>query len=156
MVLQTGDSMVGGGLAKALATRFRQDGAAFVHDTWEAASLIAFDNTSHLSDLLEKYDPDLVILTLGSNDVFTPHPEQLAKHIESIARRVGGRTCYWIGPPLWKGDRGLVGVIREHAAPCRFFDSTGLEIPRAGDGVHPTDHGGELWARQFWSFFKEG
>ncbi len=154
VVVHTGDSMVGGGLCKALAPKFKSEGTKFVRDVWESASIIAFAESDRIPKLMKKYDPDLVLLTLGANDVFDKHPEFMIRHIESIVKKVGKRDCYWIGPPLWKGDAGLVDVIREHAAPCKFFDSSGLTLQRAGDGIHPTEKGGAVWADRFWEFFK--
>ena len=153
-VVQTGDSMVGGGLCKALAPKFKAEGTEFVRDVWESASIVAFAESDRLPKLLRKYDPDLVLLTLGANDVFNKHPEYMIRFIERIVRKVGSRDCYWIGPPLWNGDFGLSDVIRDHVSPCAYFDSRGLSIPRAGDGIHPTDKGGDVWADAFWGTFR--
>jgi lysophospholipase L1-like esterase len=153
-VVHMGDSMVGGGLCKALAPKFKADGTKFIRDVWESASIIAFDESDRVPSLMKKYNPDLVLLTLGANDVFNDHPEYEVKHIESIVKKIGHRDCIWIGPPLWKGDKGLVDVLRAHAAPCRFYDSQHLVLSRAGDGIHPTEKGGEVWADAFWPFFK--
>ena len=146
--------MVGGGLCKALAPRFKADGTKFIRDVWESASIMAFDESDRIPTLMKRYNPDLVLLTLGANDVFNDHPEYMVKHIESIVKKLGHRDCVWIGPPLWKKDKGLIEVIRNHAAPCRFYDSQGLVLQRAGDGIHPTEKGGEVWADAFWPFFK--
>ncbi len=156
VVVQTGDSMVGGGLCKALAPRFKAEGTKFVRDVWEAASIVVFDDTDRIPDLMKRYDPDLVLITLGANDLFAKHPEVYAKHIEGIAKKVGDRDCFWIGPPAWKKDNGLIDVIREHASPCKFYDSTPLVLERRPDGIHPTEKGGEVWAAAFWSFLKRG
>jgi acyl-CoA thioesterase-1 len=154
VVVHTGDSMVGGGLCKALAPMFKEDGTKFVRDVWESASLVAFADSDRLPKLMKRYDPDLVLLTLGANDVFDKHPENMIRYIETIVKKVGDRDCYWIGPPLWKGDHGLNDVIREHAAPCVFYDSSHLTLQRAGDHIHPTEKGGAVWADAFWSFFR--
>ena len=154
VVVHTGDSMVGGGLCKALAPKFKAEGTKFVRDVWESASIIAFADSDRITKLMKKYDPDLVLLTLGANDVFDKHPEYMIRYIDTIVKKVGHRDCYWIGPPLWKGDAGLVGVIRDHAAPCTFFDSSDLKLQRAGDGIHPTDKGGAVWADAFWASFR--
>jgi lysophospholipase L1-like esterase len=150
LVVHTGDSMVGGGLCKALQPKFKAEGTEFVRDVWESASIAAFAQSQRLPKLMKKYDPDLVLLTLGANDVFDRHPENMIRYVESIVKKIGNRDCYWIGPPLWKGDFGLVDVIREHASPCRFFDSKNLVLQRAGDGIHPTEKGGAMWADAFW------
>jgi lysophospholipase L1-like esterase len=154
VVVHTGDSMVGGGLCKALAPKFKAEGTQFVRDVWESASIAAFAQSDRLPKLMRKYDPDLVLLTLGANDVFDKHPESMIRYIEWIVKKIGGRDCYWIGPPLWKGDFGLVDVIREHASPCTFFDSRNLDLQRAGDGIHPTEKGGAVWADEFWEAFR--
>jgi lysophospholipase L1-like esterase len=153
-VVHTGDSMVGGGLCKALAPKFKAEGTKFVRDVWESASISAFDDSDRIPTLMKRYNPDLVLLTLGANDVFSEHPAVMSKHIESIVKKIGPRDCVWVGPPLWKGDKGLVEIIRAHAAPCRFFDSQHLVLQRAGDGIHPTEKGGEVWAEALWPFIK--
>jgi len=155
-VVHTGDSMVGGGLCKALAPMFKEEGTKFVRDVWESASISVFDDSDRIPTLMKRYNPDLVVLTLGANDVFNDHPEYMTKHIESIVKKIGHRDCVWVGPPLWKGDKGLVEVIRAHSSPCRFFDSQHIVMQRAGDGIHPTEKGGEVWAAALWPFLKGG
>jgi hypothetical protein len=153
-VVHMGDSMVGGGLCKALAPKFKAEGTRFIRDVWESASIPAFAESDRVQMLMKRWNPDLVLVTLGANDVFNDHPEYMVKHIERIVKNVGKRDCVWIGPPLWKEDKGLVDVLREHVAPCRFYDSEHLVLQRAGDGIHPTEKGGEVWANAFWPFFK--
>lgn len=155
-VLHVGDSMVGGdrGLTRALEARFDKTGARFVRDYKVSESIVTFDKSTRLRDLLAKHRPDIVIVTLGANDVFVPYPQTMAANVQNIVKRIGSRECYWIGPPTWKPDTGIVSVIRENAAPCRFFDSSNLKLQRAGDGIHPTDRGGADWAERFWAYFR--
>ena len=156
MVLHVGDSMVGGdwGLTKALEKKFTGEGAKFVHETKVSESIVSFDKSSKLKELFAKHKPDIVILTLGTNDVFVPYPAALAPNVQSIVKRMGNRECYWMGPPLWKPDTGIVAVIRDNAAPCKFYDASNLKLDRGKDGIHPTDSGGQVWAGEFWKFFK--
>ena len=160
VVLHVGDSTVGdgGGLELALEKRFKAIGTReFHHDAWVSASIWSVEHTDKLKKMLLRYRPDLVILTLGTNDVFHPTPGMLGGPIADIAHKaatVGGkRPCWWIGPPTWKKDLGLVAVIKDHAAPCRFFDSSLMGIERRPDGIHPTDKGGEEWATRFWDAY---
>lgn len=146
--------MVGGGLCKALLPKFTAEGTQFVRDVWESASIVAFAESDRLPKLLKKYNPDLVLMTLGANDVFDRHPENMIRYVESIVKKIGPRDCYWIGPPLWKGDFGLDDVIRDHVSPCIFFDSKDLVLQRAGDKIHPTEKGGATWADAFWESFR--
>ena len=155
-VLHVGDSMVGGnfGLTKALEARFTGEGAKFVRDYKVSESIVSYDHSPKLKELLAKNKPDIVIITLGTNDVFVPYPQAMAPNVKSIVGRIGSRECYWMGPPTWKPDTGIVQVLRDNVAPCKFYDSSNLKLQRAGDGIHPTDHGGADWATSFWSFFR--
>ena len=157
VVLHIGDSTVGymGGLEKALEKRLKAEGTKrFVFEAVTSASVANFDESKQFRGLLAQYKPDLVILTLGANDVFLPRPDVLASNVTKIAKRASVVDCVWIGPPTWKKDTGIVDVIRDHSAPCRFFDSSLLTLKRRSDGIHPTDEGGETWAALFWPFFK--
>jgi hypothetical protein len=156
-VLHVGDSMVGGswGLTRYLEAKFTHEGATFVRDTKISESITSFDKSTRLKDLLAKHDPAIVILTLGTNDALVPYPQSLGPHVASIVKRLAGRECYWMGPPLWKPDSaGLLPIIRDNVAPCRFYDGSHLKLQRGEDGIHPTDRGGADWANAFWTFFR--
>ncbi|HEY1956531.1 MAG TPA: SGNH/GDSL hydrolase family protein [Polyangiaceae bacterium] len=159
VVLQLGDSFVGGwnGLAKALAPRFEALGAKFVRDWQDSVSIATYDHEHRIEDLIAKNQPDLVLVTLGANDVSVPFPAALAKHVASIAHKVsaGGRACYWLSPPLWKKDTGIVDVIKQNAAPCKVFDGSNIKLSRGGDGIHPNDTGGRTWAEAFFVFYNQ-
>lgn len=154
-VLHVGDSMVGGswGLTRALEAKLAAEGAKLVHHTKVSESLTSFDKSPTLKDLLRTHEPDIVIINLGANDALVPHPEVFVKSIQNIVRRVGDRECWWIGPPMWKKDTGIVDVIRENVGACRFFDSSNLELERASDGIHPNDRGATKWADAFFRDF---
>jgi lysophospholipase L1-like esterase len=152
-VLQVGDSTVGGhgGLQKALGARFRRTGALFHSESWTSASIASVALSSKLDDALQAHRPDVVFLTLGANDVYATHAESLASYVRTIAARASRRhQCIWIGPALWRKDKGLVEVIRRNAAPCVFVDSSHLPIERGPDGIHPTNDGGRVWAAHVW------
>ena len=147
--------MVGGnfGLTRALEAKLKDEGATIVRHTKVSESLTSFDRGPALKDLLRTHDPDIVVITLGSNDALVPHPEVFARSIENIVKRVGDRECWWIGPPMWKEDTGIVRVLQENAGACHFYDSRKL-LERASDGIHPTDKGGAKWADAFWEQFR--
>jgi len=158
VVLHVGDSMVGGnfGLTKALDARFTGEGAKFIRDYKVSESIVSYDKSPKLKDLLAKHRPDIVIITLGTNDVFVPYPAAMVPNVRSIVARIGARECYWMGPPTWKPDTGIVQVLHDNVAPCKFYDASSLKLQRAGDGIHPTDRGGAEWATSFWTFFRPG
>ena len=158
VVLHLGDSMVGGygGLTRALEAKFKELGSHWVKDWQEGVGIATFDREHRLDDLLAKHKPDLVILTLGANDVTLPFPAAVAPSVRSIAHKMsaGGRECFWMLPPLWRKDTGIVEVIKQNASPCKVFDATGLKIDRARDGIHPNDQGGIEWADAFFAFYR--
>ncbi len=159
VVLHLGDSMVGGygGLTKALETRFKDLGAQFVRDWEVSVSIATFDREHRLQDLIAKHSPDVIILTLGANDLTVPYPTSLAPFVRSLAHKMGAndRACFWMTPPtIGKPDTGIVDVIKQNAAPCKVFDASHMQIARAGDGIHPTNRGGSDWADAFFAFYR--
>jgi acyl-CoA thioesterase-1 len=156
VVLHTGDSMVGfyAGFEKGLGPYYEAMGSKYVQDATTNAAIASFDRGEHFAKMLAAHNPDLVLITLGANDVFLPAPERVAKNVASIAKKTAGRKCFWIGPPLWKKDTGVVEVIRDNCAPCIFYDSSSLKLERRADGIHPDDKGGETWAKAFFDFYK--
>jgi hypothetical protein len=158
-ILHAGDSTVGGdaGLTLALRKRFTELGVKrFASDTWVSTSLVTFAGQPRFAKILAHSQPDVVILTLGTNDVHVPAPDSLLPQVRSIVKKIGNRECYWIGPLfIKKKDTGLVAMLRENVKPCVFFDSSQLDIPRTHDRIHPTLAGGEAWATAFWQAMAE-
>jgi lysophospholipase L1-like esterase len=160
-VLQTGDSMVGGGLCRALQPRFGAEGTKFIRDVWESGSIENFADADRLPKLIAKYDPDLVLLTMGANDVGGNVTDYLGKKIDKVVamtQKGGPRDCIWIGPPKWRvNGHPVTDMIKAHLAQgsaCTFFDSTDIEMQRKPDKVHPDEKGGDQWAVAFWHFFR--
>jgi hypothetical protein len=69
--------------------------------------------------------------------------------VQRLVRALDGRPCVWIAPPLWEQDNGLMRVIRDNCAPCRFMDTNAYipVMPRVKDGIHPTTEARGMWAR---------
>jgi hypothetical protein len=157
-VLLLGDSMVGygRGLSLALKKRFESEGIEFHWDAKTSASVQSFDGSDVLERMIRAFDPDLILLSLGTNNLSYPHPEAFGPNVASLAKKMAehGRTCVWVGPlkPSWKWNPHSLEVIRDNAGPCRYFDSTGVEAPIQTDHIHPTDVGGEKWATPLYAF----
>lgn len=162
-VLHIGDSMVGFkfGLTRALGARFEADGAKFFSIPITSAGIQSFEKGTDLDEAIKKTHPDLVLITLGANNATSPSPEYLVPAIKRVVKKVGvgtspRRKCIWIGPPLWKPDKvGFIDVLEKSTEPCRFFDSSHLELDRMSDGIHPTNKGGEVWAEAVYRYLIE-
>ena len=104
-----------------------------------------------LDQHLARRKPDLVLITLGGNEMKMPKPSERIESIKRIVQKVGDRPCLWIAAPVWPGlkSTGLLDVIREHCAPCIYVDTNTLipDLERLKDGVHPTIPERRRWAQ---------
>jgi lysophospholipase L1-like esterase len=166
-LLVVGDSLVGGpfAFAKALRDELRERRVRVVQDTWVGVGTQRFAANRRMRDLLALHRPTHVFVVLGTNDYLLPAPEHAASAVERIAARAAAAVttqpavarsqadagtsssprCAWIGPLVPK-DTGIVRVIAEHSAPCRFLDSRRFGVPTIKDGFHPSVTGAYLWA----------
>jgi hypothetical protein len=103
-----------------------------------------------LQDAMFRYDPEVILISLGSNELFDPDPEMRVEAVRQIVADTRGRPCLWLGPPAWKKDSGFLVMLRKNLEHCRYFDSTRLNLPRMPDGRHPNWTGGYRWASGVW------
>jgi len=153
-VLLVGDSMAWG-LGLALKPLIEAEGSSFRFRHKTSDSIRAYAANARMRDDLRKYEPDVVLITLGANEALIPKPEALVNPVKKIVRHVGDKPCYWIGPPMWRNDTGVVKVLEENVTPCKFFNSSPLALERRKDGYHPSKKGSETWARAIVSWLKE-
>jgi lysophospholipase L1-like esterase len=169
-LLVVGDSLVGGpfAFAKAIREQLRDRNVRVVQDTWVGVGVQRFAANRRFRDLIAQHRPTHVLVVLGTNDYLLPAPQRAASSVERIAARAaaavasvaplrgehppgaqaepsGSVRCAWIGPLVPK-DTGIVQVIADHAAPCRFIDSRRFGVPTIRDGFHPSVTGAYLWA----------
>lgn len=102
-----------------------------------------------LKELVAGANPDLVLISLGANELENPEPEKRGPLIKRIVSLLGGRACVWVAPSLWDGAKSaLLDVIKANAAPCVYLDMNRLvtKMPRAGDKIHPSMAARPDWA----------
>lgn len=119
---------------------------------YETASFIPnWASSDKLPLYLAQIDPDLVLISLGTNELQIADPGQRARNIRKLVGRLEGRPCVWIAPPhLDAGDNGLREIIRANCAPCGFMstDEVYPDMPRVGDKIHPTMPARDEWAKR--------
>lgn len=155
-VLHFGDSFVTSGFSQAIKPKLDALGVRYTTLARASTTTWMWASDKSLASALAK-KPDLVLITLGANEIFVPEPSARAKAVRSIVKKIGSRPCVWIAPPPWKGQNGILDVIRENAAPCLFFDSEAEvegPIERRKDGIHPSMEGGKRWADAFWAWLE--
>ncbi|WP_437820014.1 SGNH/GDSL hydrolase family protein [Sorangium sp. So ce1078] len=152
-VLHIGDSFALAGFAQALRPRMQEHRVRYAVKAETSSYTVTW--ASRMELLVANYQPDLVIISLGANEVENVNPPAHAGAIRRIVKAIGGRPCVWVSPPLWRKDTGIIDVIRTNSAPCRFFDSDALvpgPLPRKKDKIHPNEVGGARWADAFWAW----
>jgi hypothetical protein len=149
VVLHIGDSMAGA-LGVALNDELKQHKVKGWLRFKKASYIPSWAWSKELPLYLAQFKPDLVLITLGTNEVKMPDPTERVPLIKKLVERLGGRPCVWIAPPVWTRDNGLYDVIRANIAPCRWMDTEQVypNMPRIGDKIHPTVGARKEWARR--------
>lgn len=147
LVLHIGDSFAAA-LGIELGKRLKAVGVRNALEFKTASYIPNWSFGGDIPNFIAKYHPDLVLVTLGANEIEIPKPEQRVGAIRHLVAELGGRPCVWIAPPLWKPDTGLLKVIQDNVAPCRYLDSNALvhDLPRGRDKIHPNPEGRSIWA----------
>jgi hypothetical protein len=155
VVLHVGDSFVMAGFSQTLRPKMKSVGA--LYEVRGAQATYTTTWHSKLSRLVGDYHPDLVIITLGANEVTLTDPWARADAVTRLVKIVGDTPCVWVTPPLWRKDTGIIEVIKKRAKPCLVFDSDAIAGPisRQADSIHPSNAGGAVWAEAFWKWLLE-
>jgi hypothetical protein len=144
-VLHVGDSMVPL-VGNYLRPIFQADGRKYFIESVTSSSTLSWDNQRLLQSAMFKYDPQVILISLGSNELFDRDPKRRIPAIKRLVADTRGRPCLWIGPPAWKEDFGFIQVLKANLGHCRYLDSVALKLPRMADGRHPSWTGGYRWA----------
>jgi hypothetical protein len=155
-VLQVGDSFADA-LGMELGKLLKQSGLHTSLETKTPSYIGEWAFGPTLPKALLSYHPDLVLVTLGANEVEVPVPEQRIRAVQRLVKVLGDRPCVWILPPLWKRDTGVMQVIKDNASPCRVLDSSALvpALPRGRDHIHPSTEGRLIWATAVLDWLKQ-
>jgi len=147
MVLHVGDSFAGA-LGVPLGKRLRAAGLRSVLEFKKASYIPTWAFGDELRIYVARHKPDLVLVSLGANEIELTKPLLRVHAIKRLVKTVSSQPCVWVSPPTWKPDAGLLAVIRENIAPCRYLDSDALVpyLPRGPDSIHPSLRGREIWA----------
>lgn len=151
-VLLVGDSMAEG-VGPWLKKKVEETGGRFIDGHERSSTIIFWQEGGKLREKLAEYHPDIVFIALGANEIFIEKPEIRAPLIQKMVEEIGARPAFWIGPPSWKPDKGLVHVIDVNFQPGHFYNSNDLKVPRAPDGKHPTAQGYGTWTDLIWTWY---
>lgn len=148
-VLHIGDSFAGA-LGIELNKVLEESGIKGVLRYETSTYIPTWAHEKKLGEYLTKYQPDLVLISLGANELQTPEPDKRIPLIHKLVERLGNRQCAWVAPVLWEGaSPRLLEIIRANVAPCVYLDGNAFitHMPRARDKIHPSMDARADWAR---------
>lgn len=140
-----GDSMTHN-LAMSIAKYGTKNNYKVTGVTWESSSIPGWSNSGKIQEYLELSKPDFIIISLGSNEMELKHFERRVPDIKNLVAQLDSIPYIWVGPPLWKEDKGVYSMLENALPKGVLFKTEGIEIPRGGDHIHPTRRGADIWA----------
>lgn len=143
-ILIFGDSMTYI-LAQRMAKYGGQNGHEVYGVNWDSSTPSLWASSDTLQYFIKKYNIDFVMVSLGSNELFTKNVNERAKYIRGVVKRIGNIPFIWIGPPNWKEDNGYNDMLMRTLPKGTFFKTSGMELQRRNDHIHPTQAAANLW-----------
>lgn len=115
---------------------------------WYGSSSKQWANTDTLSYYIKKYQPTMVVLVLGLNELFVNDFDQRRNNLQKIKKQLtkAGLNHYWIGPAAWKKDLGITEIMQEEWGN-KFYPSHKLILGRAKDNRHPSNDAAWVWMK---------
>lgn len=142
-VLVFGDSMTIL-VARRLGEYGKQNGYMVHSVTWDGSSSVAWSGSTKVEDYIEKYKPDFIFVTLGSNEIFLQNFDARAPNVKKLVSKFGGIPFVWVGPPIWVENRGWDEMM-ERTLPHGTYFRTDMDLQRGKDHIHPTPKAGVQW-----------
>ncbi len=132
-----GDSM-SENIALRLAAYAAQNGHKLHTVNWDSSGTRIWASTDTLSYFINRYKPDFIFVTLGSNESFARNVDHYRSYVRAILEKLGDIPFIWIGPPSFKEEHGFNDMLLEELPAGTFFRAHGLELERRRDKIHPT------------------
>ncbi len=144
-ILFIGDSMLEG-LGPRLAAYASHNGHTLYNVVWYSSTSEVWGRSDKLQSYIRRLHPTYVIVCLGANELFVPRiAERRREYVAKIIADIDTLPYLWIGPPNWKPDTGINGLVASCAAEGSFFLSDGMQFQRSSDGAHPTRSSAAQW-----------
>ena len=144
-ILFFGDSMLEG-LAPRLAAYCDKSGHKLIEVIWYSSSTLCWAQSGRLTELINKYHPNYIMVCLGANELYVPDIKNTRKaHVKKLLAEMQGLPYLWIGPPNWDQDTGINDLLAENLAKGCFYFSANDRFERSRDGAHPTRASAHQW-----------
>lgn len=144
-ILFIGDSMLEG-LAPRLAAYCDVSGHTLVEVIWYSSSTLCWGQTARLTELIDKYHPNYIMVCLGANELYVPDIKNARRpYLKKILAEIGDIPYVWIGPPNWDKDTGINDLLKQEVDEGCFYLSANDKFDRSRDGAHPTRASAHQW-----------
>jgi hypothetical protein len=147
-ILVFGDSMVIN-MVQPLSDYCKANGHHLFPAIQYGSTTIGWGSNGHLEQLIAMDKPTLILVVVGSSELFTTKVEYSERFIKRMLAKMGDIPSIWIGPANWRPDTGINDAIARNVGPGRFFRSAELVLPREADGIHPMPEGSRKWVDAF-------
>jgi len=169
-VLLIGDSLAVG-MAPYFSALAKEAGIDFKALATVGTRIDQWASNADLKKLLETFQPELVLVSLGTNDSFMQGKDVVPKQQTQLEKLyalltqwprskdygLGPEHLVWIGPPTLPKppSPGVSKMIQDAAGNALspryfYFHSEKLDMPRGPDNLHPTARGYAGWAGAIW------
>jgi len=143
-ILLIGDSMLEG-IARRFSAWCEASGHELHTVIWYGSSTKSWAESGRLQHYMAETRPTLVVMCLGSNELFVKDAARRGDYVRQLAAACGQTPYVWIGPPNWKDDTGINAAIAGQTSAARFFESRRLRLERGKDHRHPTLAAAATW-----------
>lgn len=169
-MLLIGDSLAVG-TAPHFAALAKEAGVEFKSLATSGTRIDQWASSADLAKLLSTFQPDMVLVSLGTNDAYMKGADVVAKQHAALEKLLalltqwprskdyglGAEHVVWIGPPALPSppSPGVTKMIQDSAGGAlapryHYFHSERLQLPRGPDNLHPTARGYAGWAGAVW------
>ncbi len=144
-ILFIGDSMLEG-LGERLAAYCKKNGHTLIEVIWYSSSTKCWGETARLTELINKYHPNYIMVCLGANELYVPNIKTARRpHLKKMLAEIGDTPYLWIGPPNWIEDTGINDLLKQEVDEGCFYYSANDKFTRSRDGAHPTRASAHKW-----------
>lgn len=144
-ILFIGDSMLEG-LGERLAAYCKKSGHTLIEVIWYSSSTKCWGETARLTELINKYHPNYIMVCLGANELYVPNIKTARRPLlKKMLAEIGDTPYLWIGPPNWIEDTGINDLLKQEVDEGCFYYSANDKFTRSRDGAHPTRASAHKW-----------
>jgi len=144
-ILLVGDSEAGG-LVSLFNDYCVSNGHKLVATmVWNSATVYNYGYSTRVDDLIKQYQPTLVVIVLGLNELYARDLAKRAKAADMLRAKLGSTPYLWVGPANFMEDYGINKVYEQTATSERFVLSKNLNLPKGSDKRHPNREGYKIW-----------